>query len=131
MRRLLLVPICAVLTCGLLSATAVAQPLEEVTVQAKRILSTKVVERTSSGIPLVDITVSYGVSTAGLDLTSHTGFEEMQKRVNAAARAACEEISHQYPDASPDDATCAKRAAAKAMTQVHKLAHAGPIKPAG
>lgn len=130
MNRSRLVAICAGLTCGLLGAVAVAEPLQEVTVQAKRILSTKIVERTSSGIPLVDITVSYGVSTAGLDLTSHTGFEEMQKRVNAAARAVCEEISRQVPDASPD-ATCARQAAAKAMTQVHRLAHAGPVKPEG
>jgi UrcA family protein len=131
MKRSLLVTLCAALTSGSLSAVVLAQPLEEVTVQAKRIMSTKVVERSSSGIPILDITISYGVSTAGLDLASHTGFEEMQKRVNSAARAACEEISRQYPDASPDERTCAKEAAAKAMSQVHKLAHAGPTNPAG
>lgn len=122
----------AIVACGLLTSIAIAQPLEEVTVQAKRLITTKLVRGTSSlGVPILDISVSYGVSTAGLDLKSHEGMEAMEKRVNDAAVAACEQIQRDYPDATPDKATCAKEAAGKAMSQVHKLAHAGSTNPAG
>jgi len=122
----------AALACAVLAGVAVAQPLEEVTVQAKRLITTKIVSRSSSlGVPILDISVSYGVSTAGLDLNSHAGMEQMEKRVNDAAVAACEQIQRDYPDATPDKATCAKEAAGKAMSQVHKLAHAGSTNPAG
>ncbi|MBS0366750.1 MAG: UrcA family protein [Proteobacteria bacterium] len=131
MKRSHLIVVGVALACGVLGTVAVAQPVEEISVQAKRALSTKVVDRSPSGVPIVDITISYGVSTSGIDLTSNTGFGEMEKRVNEAARAACVAISHQYPDASPDEATCTKHAAAKAMVQVRKLALGGPMKPAG
>ena len=45
----------------------------------------------------------------------------MQRRVNDAAKAACKEIGHQYPDATPSDAECAKVAADKAMVRVREL----------
>ena len=122
----------AIVACGLLTSIAIAQPLEEVTVQAKRLITTKIVSsRSSIGVPILDVSVSYGVSTAGLDLKSHEGMEEMEKRVNDAAVAACDEIQREYPNATPDQASCAKQAAAKAMTQVHRLAHADSTKPVG
>jgi UrcA family protein len=74
------------------------------------------------------ISLSYGVKAKHLDLSSHAGFMEMQKRANDAAAAACKEISRQYPNSSESDADCAKAAAAKAMVKVNELAAAAAKK---
>ena len=104
----------------LASGIAVAQSAEEINVQGKRVLTTKKVGRTSSGIPIVELSLSYDVSTAGVDRASSVGAAELAQRVDVAARAACKEISRQYRDATPSDAECAKEAAGKAMVTVHE-----------
>lgn len=107
----------AVLLIGL----AVAQSVPEVQVQATRAMSTKTVNRTASGVPIVDISVSYGVSTKDLDLATNSGAKQLEQRVQEAAAAACKEIGRQYPEATPSEAECTANAAGKAMSQVHAL----------
>jgi hypothetical protein len=46
------------------STTVIAQDMGEVTVQASRIV-TKTEGKTASGIPIVDVSLTYGVSTKG------------------------------------------------------------------
>jgi UrcA family protein len=113
--------IVATVASALIGGIAIAQNTEEVTVQGTRAVSAKTVGRTASGVPIVDVSLAYGVSTAGLDLASHVGATELEKRVHDAAMAACKEISKQYPDATPSEADCAKAAADKAMVRVHEL----------
>jgi len=84
-------------------------------------MSTKSAGRTSTGVPILDVSLSYGVSTAGLDLASHVGALELEKRVHDAAMAACKEIGKQYPNATPSEDACAKAAADKAMVRAHEL----------
>ncbi len=120
---------------GLLAATAfgtvvIADDMGEVTVQASRVVA-KTVGKTSSGIPIVDISLSYGVSAKDLDLASHSGAMELQKRVADAAQAACKELSRQYPDSTPSDAECVKTATAKAMVRVNEMLAAAAKKPGG
>ena len=117
-----------ILAATSISAIALADDMGSVTVQATRVVSQKTVGRTASGIPIVDISLSYGVSAKGLDLASHAGFMELEKRVNDAAKSACQELSRQYPEATPSDADCAKNAAAKAMVRVNELAAAATKK---
>ena len=106
----------------LVSSISAAQQVEEVTVQASRIIQQHA-GHTSTGIPIVDVSLSYGVSYAGLDLVSHDGVMQLERLVNEAAQQACKELSRQYPlDAKPGDAECAKMAADKAMIKVHELA---------
>lgn len=105
-----------------------AQNLEEVTVQAKRIVK-KVVGRSSTGVPIEDISLSYGVSAAGLDLGSGAGASELERRVKDAATAACEEIGRQYPDATPSDRECARIAADQAMVKARELIAAAKKTP--
>jgi UrcA family protein len=121
MKALLVAAAVGVAASILIGRVAIAQSVEEVTVQAKRDLTTSVVGRTSSGIPLADISVSHEASMAGLDLASNAGAAELAKRVSDAARAACREIGRRYPDAAPGDAECAKAAADEAMVEVRKL----------
>lgn len=112
----------AVVAFAFMSSMAVAQTLQEITVQATRILNTKTVGRNAStGAPILDISVSYGIKYDDLDLASHYGPMQLEKRVNDAAMAACKEISRQYPDSTPSDDICAKAAADKAMVMVHQL----------
>lgn len=107
---------------------AVAQTSDEITVQGTRVMSTKSAGRTSTGVPILDVSLSYGVSTAGLDLASHVGALELEKRVHGAAVAACKEIGRKYPNATPSEEDCAKAAADKAMVRVHELEAAAAAK---
>ena len=120
----------AAIAYALIGSIVMAQNVEGVTVQAKRILNTKTIDRSASGVPLIDISLSYGVSMAGLDLASHAGAMELEKRVHNAGIAACQEISRQYPEAIPSQSECAKSATDKAMVRVHELEAAADKKAA-
>jgi len=109
---------------ALLGGIAVAQNIEEVTVQGTRMVTAKVVGRTYSGVPIEDVSLSYGVSIAGLDLASPAGFMEAEKRVNEVAEAACKDLVKRYPSGTPSEAECTKAAAGKAMVKVNELAAA-------
>ncbi len=116
-----------VLTAGataavLISGISLAQSApEEITVQARRITSTTVTGRTASGIPIVDVSLSYGVSAEGLDLATNSGATALGDRVKDAAAAACKEIGQKYPDSTPNEAECARDATHRAMVRVNEL----------
>ncbi len=115
-------PLILAIASACLCSMAAAQNLQEVTVQGTRILSTKTVDHNAStGSPILDVSVSYGVRVADLDLASHYGPMQLEKRVRDAATAACKEIGQKYPDATPSEELCAKAAADKAMVTVHEL----------
>jgi UrcA family protein len=97
--------------------TVTAQTTPEVTVQGSRVVKTTIY----GAIPIVNVALSYGVSADGLDLASRTGALEFEKRVKDAALAACKELGRQYPNATPNDADCAKAATYEAMRKVHEL----------
>lgn len=121
--------VAAAVASVLVSSIALAQTLEGITVQASRALSAKSVLHVSGGIPIVDMSISYGVSTKGLDIASRDGAAALEKRINDAAKAACNEIFKQYPEATPPEAECVKTAADKAMARVHELEAAAAKKP--
>ena len=110
---------------ALIAGVALGQGVPEVKVQATRVISAsmsaRTVGRTASGVPVQDVTLSYGVSAQGLDLSTHTGAVAFEQRVKDAAEQACREIGRQYPDATPGDAECARAAADQAMGRVHEL----------
>ena len=112
------------IVASVLAGDSIAQQVEEVVVQATRIPTTKTVGRSVTGVPIVEISLSYGVSYSGLDLASSAGASEIEKRVTRAAKSACKEIGHQFPGATPSDAECARVAADKAMVKVHELVSA-------
>ena len=105
---------------GLVGGIAVAQnqDMGEITVQGTRMVTTKVVGKASSGIPINDVSLSYGVIIKGLDLASQAGFIEAEKRVKDVAETACKELVKRYPNGTPSEAECAKAAADKAMVVV-------------
>ena len=95
-----LIQVAVALLAGISVNAVIAQDTGEVTVQASRVVK-KVIGTTSSGIPIEDISLSYGVSTNGLDLTSSAGAAELQKLVAAAATGI---YSHFAGEVSTDDA---------------------------
>jgi len=121
MRRIVICALGGALAATLIGATAVAQKTEDVTVQATRIPAVKTVGHTMSGIPINEMSLSYRISTAGLDLASHAGAMGLEKRVQDAAMEVCKELGKKYPNSTPNDAQCAKEAGDKAMVKVHEL----------
>jgi UrcA family protein len=108
----------------LLCGNVIAQETGEVRVEATRIVSkTSATAATPgpAGFPVKDLSLAYGVSRAGLNLATKSGATEAEKRVDAAAHAACKEIGRQYPDATPSEDECARDAAKKAMVKVQQL----------
>ncbi len=100
--------------------SAYAGTLETVTVTGSRAVSEEVVGKSRIGADIREVAVSYRVNVADLDLASSAGKAELEKRVKAAASAACKEldrITFANPT-SPDDAPCVKKAVDKAMATV-------------
>lgn len=117
------------LAAASLSGTALAQKTEEITVTGSRTVNAQV-DRVPMGLPITSLSLSYGVSLAGLDLTTPAGAADLERRVNDAALAACKEISRQYPHAKPDDAACVKAAVKEAMVKVREAVAAAGNKAA-
>jgi len=128
MTRIVIRAVIGLLAVTAVSTVVVAEDMGEVTVQASRVVK-QTVGKTASGVPIVDIALSYGVSAKDLDLASHAGAMELQKRVADAARAACKELGRQYPDSLPGDADCTKAATDKAMVKVNEMLAAAAKKP--
>ncbi len=105
-----------------LGSIVVAQELQEIVVTGKG-LAVKPAGTTASGVPIVEMSISYGVSYAGLDLASAVGAAEIEKRVNDAAKEACKDIAAKRPlqQFTTSEAECAKAATDKAMVKVHDL----------
>lgn len=116
----------AVLAGGL----ALAQNMEGITVQGTRATTKTHAGFTTSGVEVLDISLGYAVSPSGLDLASHAGALEFEKRIHEAAAAACREIGREYPDSTPDEQTCTRIAADKAMVKAHELEAAADRKAA-
>jgi UrcA family protein len=115
-----------------LGSIAAAQGIQEIVVVAKRVINVQPTGKTATGVPIVDMSISYGVSYAGLDLASASGAAEIEKRVNDTAQEACKEIAQQRPldHFTTSDADCAKATADKAMIKVHALIAAAGKRPA-
>lgn len=109
------------LACGLGIGAAAAQEVPEIKVLGTR-TTVRVKPAADNPTPLYKtLELSYAVDAADLDLKTDSGAAALEKRVNDAALALCQEIGRQYPNSSPDDATCAKQAFKKAMVDVRAL----------
>lgn len=113
----------AAVACGLVMSAASAQDVAEVKVLGSR-TTVKVKPGTDGVMPTPlykTLELSYGVNARDLDLRLGSGMATLEKRVNDAALALCQEIGRQYPESAPNDATCAKQAAKRTMAQVRTL----------
>ena len=102
------------------STSAYAETLETVTVTGSRAVSEKFIGKSSIGADIREVSLSYRVNVADLDLASSAGKAELEKRVKATASAACKELRRfEFGDpVSPDETTCVKKAVDEAMARV-------------
>jgi UrcA family protein len=128
MRRILLGVAVGLLACTVAGTPARSETLEGVNVEASRIVK-ETIGRAPSSAPINQISLSYRVTYADLDLATKDGAKALEKRVQEAAMAACKEITKLYPLATPDDTTCAKKASDDAMVKVHEAVAAAGKAP--
>lgn len=114
---------------AVVGGNALAQTPEnaEVLVESHRVVETSV-GKTASGIPIVDVSLGYTVSSKGLDIGTPAGAREFEARVKDAATAACKELGQRYPVSSTSDSECIKKATEKAMAQTRQLEDAAAKK---
>ena len=70
---------------------------------------------------VIEISLSYVVSTSDLDLATDSGAQALEQRMHYAADAVCKEIGQQYPKSWPNDKECAKAAVDRAMPKALEL----------
>jgi UrcA family protein len=111
----------AIVAGAAFASPASAQQVEGVNVEASRIVKERIGTTSDNLAPINSVALSYKVSYTDLDLATAAGAKALEQRVNAAALAACKEITRLYPDANPGDTACAKKAATEAMVKVREL----------
>jgi UrcA family protein len=73
------------------------------------------------GQKMPSLSIVYKVSYADLNLATHSGAVELEKRVTDSATQACAQLVKLYPDTAEGDPPCVKGAVKNAMTQANKL----------
>jgi UrcA family protein len=128
MRKMLITAagaVAAAVVGGNVIAQNVAMP--EVIVETHREVTTNV-GKSTSGVPIVDVSMGYTVTSKGLDIGTPIGARAFEARVRDAATAACQELGQRYPNSSTSDAECVKQATDKAMVNVRQLEDAAAAK---
>jgi UrcA family protein len=93
--------------------------MPQITVQAAHEVQKKQVGMTYTGIPIEEVSLSRHVGFRDLDLTIPAGKEELDKRIKAVAKEACEQLEKLYPleQWETDTRTCIADAVKGAMKQ--------------
>jgi UrcA family protein len=113
--------------CAFAMASAVAQQTEVVVVEAIRAVT---VEKTSSGIPIKEVTLKRTVNYADLDLATPSGAQVLEQRIRQTAKSACQELDQKYPNTVPNPGKdCFEGAVDGAMAEGQKLIDAAKGKP--
>ena len=114
--RLVILSVAALVGGAMVSESAIAQKdVEVIIVTAPREVH-KVVGRSASGVPIEEISISYEVGIADLDLTTSSGLAELETRIGNAAKLACWALDEVTP-LIPTDPSCVTKAIAGAAEQ--------------
>jgi UrcA family protein len=114
--RLVILSVAALVGAAMASESAIAQKdVEIIIVTAPREVH-KVVGRSPSGVPVEEISISYEVGIADLDLTTSSGLAELETRIGNAAKLACWALNKVTP-LIPTDPSCVTKAIASAADQ--------------
>jgi UrcA family protein len=105
---------------SLAGAATAAQQLEEITIEGSRITKEVVGRSSSTGAPIELVTLARHASYSDLDLSTHSGALELQKRVELTAKAACKELDQLFPFSVSSSGTrsCMDKAVNSAKAQV-------------
>ena len=101
-----------------LSGVSVAQQLPEVIVEAPHVEKTTQTGPMGRKIPAMSI--SYRVNYADLNLATHSGAVELEKRIKESATKACDQLRKLYPETIEGNPPCVDGAVKAAMAQASK-----------
>jgi UrcA family protein len=95
----------------------------EINITAPYTTHRRIIGRTSTGIPVEELSLARPVSYADLDLRKQADVMEFERRINQAAKQACGQLNTMYPEAlyppMPSDQHCVRDAAFGGMTQAN------------
>jgi len=97
--------------CLAVSGPSLAQQAPEVVVEAPHVVS--ITEK--GGRELYSLV--YKVNYADLNLATHSGAVELEKRIKESATKPCAQLRRLYPDSVDTDPPCAQAATKNAMAQ--------------
>lgn len=81
--------------------------------------------RSTSGIPIEELTLQRVVDTSGLDLRSNSDVEELYRRIEYTAREACDEVERASRGAPiTTERECVREATRDAISQADALIYA-------
>ena len=106
---------------AIVAGSAIAQPMEVVTVEAAR---STLVGQSTYGVPIREIRIQSRVSYADLDLTSASGALQLENRIKETAKVTCERIKVDIPAEGSSQAACVKDAVDGAMKEAQKVIEA-------
>jgi len=66
------------------------------------------------------LSIVYKVDYSDLNLATHSGAVELQKRIKESATRGCEQLAKLYPETSEGDTPCVQGAVKSAMDQANK-----------
>lgn len=119
MRRKLLAVAVSLAAC-MAWGNVLAQPLEEIMVEASPIVKEPSKE-TPAAPGYYKVLMSSRVTYADLDLAKPADVAKLEWRIKEAATVVCDKLGKAYPDSGPNTKECAKRATDKAMTEAKKI----------
>ena len=114
----------ALLGLGIVAATAYADDMPQIVVEATAPVHTQTTnEHPPGGIaPVGLLSVKYNVNVQGLDLTKHADVMKLEDQIQAAAKKGCADIQKEYPlHSMSDEQACVANATKKAMAQANTL----------
>ena len=110
----------ALATIGALVAggPSLAQQIPEVVVEAPHVEKTTQAGPMGQRLPAVSIV--YRVNYADLNIATHSGAVELEKRIKDTATKACGQLAKLYPESAEGATPCVQGAVKSAMAQVNK-----------
>jgi len=103
---------------GSVMAQQTSDILEEIIVVAPRLVTREEVGRTASGSKVELISLTRRVSYADLNLATHADVMELEERIDATAKLACDQLAEMFPLSDPNTPDCVSEAVAGAKARV-------------
>jgi UrcA family protein len=97
---------------------SLAQQTPEVIVEAPHV--EKTTQAGPMGQRLPALSIVYKVSYSDLNLATHSGAVELEKRIKDSATKACQQLAKLYPETAEGDTPCVQGAVNSAMAQANK-----------
>jgi UrcA family protein len=97
---------------------SLAQQTPEVIVETPHV--EKATQSGPMGQRMPAVSIIYKVNYADLNLGTHSGAVELEKRIKDSATKACQQLAKLYPESAEGDTPCVQGAVKGAMTQANK-----------